>query len=386
MAVLNDWQKLTRVLPGRPFGDYIHGDFSSATVPSITRRSCSGSASSTTLTIGSSGFSNGDVVIIYQTRGTGATQWEVNKISSGGGTTTLTLQRSLHYTFTDSGASQAQVIELKRYKDITVASGTWTLTAWDGDTGGLLPIAGKSITYTGTIVGDGANGTDISDGGEPGNQAGFRGGNAKENGVAGQGEGTSGARDTASTSANGNGGGGGNGGSGNNGGGGGGGNGAAGTNGSGTGGTGGSTAGAADLTTFALGGGGGGGGGGAGTEQGSGANGGAGLMLFVKTINTPNSISLTGGNGGSNGGGGDPQGGGGGAGGSCLLVCQTATLGTNKIVATGGSGTSGGGGGGTGRIAVHHSGTVSGTTSPSFTDVTDGSLIESDGGFLLSLV
>ena len=81
-------------------------------------------------------------------------------------------------------------------------------------------------------------------------------------------------------------------------------------------------------------------------------------------------------------------GGGGGAGGSCLIACQVATLGTNVITATAGTGGASGGAGGNGgngsvgRIAIHHSGTVTGTTNPTFTDVSDGSLTEQNAWFL----
>ena len=82
--------------------------------------------------------------------------------------------------------------------------------------------------------------------------------------------------------------------------------------------------------------------------------------------------------------------GGGGAGGSVLVVCATATLNTTKITAAAGSGGVGGevngSNGGAGIIAVHHSGTVTGTTSPTFTDTTDTSLVEvASSGFFAFL-
>ena len=81
MANLNSWQRITRVIPGRPFGNGSDGTYTSGTIPTLTVRSCSGAISSSTITLTSAGFTDGDVVLIHQTRGTGAGQWEINRIS-----------------------------------------------------------------------------------------------------------------------------------------------------------------------------------------------------------------------------------------------------------------------------------------------------------------
>lgn len=376
MGVLNDWQKLTRVLPGQPFGNGSDGAYSSATIPTLTKDSCSGTATSTTLTTAGSTFANGDILLIHQTRGTGVGQWEINRVSSGGGSTSLILQVALNYTYTDSGASQAQATKIPMYNSITAESGTWTLSDWAGNTDGLLVLASRSgTTVTGTITGTGkgfVRGTGVN----------------TDNLAAVQGEGTS-ASGTNSTSANGNGGGGGKDNAsagGQESGGGGGGNGGAGSNGTGTGtpGTGGSTSGSADLTSITFGGAGGGGGEGGGESAGQhGGDGGGMIILFTKEITVAGGITNNGVNAVSSS---ERSGGGGGAGGSTLIVCQTASLGTDLVTASAGNGESGtsgsGGNGGVGRIAIHHSGTVTGTTSPTFTDVTDGSLVESTASFM----
>jgi len=368
MAVLNDWQKLDRVLNGQPFGNGVDGAYSSATIPTLTKDSCSGTATSTALTTTGSTFANGDILLIHQTRGTGVGQWEINKVASGGGSTSLTLQVALNYTYTDSGASQTQAVKIPQYTDCTVQSGTWTVPGWDGNVGGIAPFAVKgTMTVTGTISTNGV---------------GFGGGNYST-GQATSGEGTVGAQ-TGQESPNGNGGGGGTVANGQWGGGGGGGNGAAGIRGSGneaTGwGQGGLAVGTADLLTFDI----GGGGGGPFVVSGTGGVGGSGAggtIIFAKAITITGGMAHAGSNGTK-----DQNGGGGGAGGSCLIVCQTAILGSNLITTTGGNGGGKGDGeryggdGGTGRIAVHHSGTVTGTTNPTFTDVTDTSLVESGGG------
>lgn len=353
---LNNWQKLTRVLPGRPFGDGRDGTYSSATIPTMTYQSCSGTSGQADLTIASGAFSNGDVVLIHQTRGTGAGQWEINRISSGGGTTTLTMKENLQYTYTDSGASQAQVIKIPMYTTCEIPSGTWTVTAWNGNVGGILPIAARvSMTVTGAITAS---------------NKGFRGGASNNNSgtIANSGEGTAGASVTSSSSANGNGGGGGRqttpvpGGGGNGGAGG-------GTNG-------GSTAGSSDLVTMVF----GGGGGGEGIDAPSGsATSGAGggiVMLIAKQITITGSISDVGQNAVVTGSGTA----GSGAGGSILIQSQSATLGTTLATATGGTTSSTGG---TGRIALHYSGSYTGSTNPSLNATNDLTLIENWGGQLV---
>ena len=99
-----------------------------------------------------------------------------------------------------------------------------------------------------------------------------------------------------------------------------------------------------------------------------------------KDISIGGTVSVTGGKGAKDGGDGTGGSGGGGAGGSVLYVCATATLGTTKTTSSGGTteaAGSPGGSGSVGRIALHHSGTVTGTTTPTFTDISDATLVES---------
>ena len=396
---LNAWQKITRVLPGKPFGDGKDGDYSSSSIPTMTRQSCSGSANSTTLSLGAAGFTNGDIVLIHQTRGTGAGQWEINQVSSGGGTTSLTLKVALKYTYTDSGASQAQVVKIPRYKNVTVPSGaTWTVPGWDGNVGGILAFACNGVfTPTGTISANSA--------GHSGGGGGLVQQNSNAHGV--QGEGTGGAGARGVQSANGSGGGAGLciiPGYGGGGGGGGGGNGVAGSAGgdiwaSNVPGSAGSSAGSSDLIKMALGGGGAGGGADAyadsETSTGGAGGKGAGIVLIIgKTINAPTSIVSNGANG-SNAGtvGGSYRhagGGGGGAGGSILIMGHTVNIGTNKLSTTAGAGGApsrsegnNGGAGGKGRIAVYYgkslSGSVSSTYYGTLTTEKDTGLVEAQG-------
>lgn len=376
-------------MTGQPFGDGRDGACTSTTIPTLVVKTCSGTATSTTLAADTdaSPFAAGDVVLIHQTRGTGVGQWEVNKISAVG-SDQYTLEQALNYTFTDSGASQAQAIKIPMYSSVNVASDTWTVPAWDGDIGGVFTFAcNGTVTLANTFTA---------------NSAGFlAGASSSTDGAKGkQGEGTAGAGGTESFAKNGNGGGGGDLTTGTvryGGGGAGGGNGAAGTNGEpsigntsgeGTAAVGGDAVGSADATTFDLGGG-GGGGSSQGSASGAGGKGAGLVMVFAKDfICSSATITLNGANGSNSGN--EAGGGGGGAGGSFLLACETATLGTNKITVAAGTGGTGGdggthgdgGAGSVGRVSVHHSGAVTGTTTTTFDDTTDGTLVEDLGSYI----
>lgn len=391
MALL-DHQLISRFLPGRPFGDGRDGALSigSNTQQSVTARSCSGTSGSTSLSLASSGFTNGDIVLIHQVRGTGAGQWEINMVSSGGGTTTLTLNKVLSYTFTDDGAeNQAQVIKIPMYSSINVSSSfTWSATGWNQDTGGFLIGACNGVaTFAGTAKNTGNDGTNqttdnssASRGTSGSNGGGFRGGqNSTDSSAAGQGEGSAGAG-IETTSANGNGGGGADGSSGglNSG--------AGGSNGGygqdSSRGSKGGLAGNSELTIMTFGGGGGGGRNDVGSGAGGGGCGGGNIVLITKSlvISSTGAIQAAGSSGGNNGV--SEGSGGGGAGGSILIVCQTANTGTTsgQLYALAGGGPNNAGDGGDGRIAIHYSGVVSGAAaSPAATTVFDGRLIEFGG-------
>lgn len=420
MAILNDWQKVSRVIPGKPFGDGADGDATISATPN-TRTTAAGNSGSTTLTLDSAILSNGDLVLIHQTRGTGVGQWEINQVLSGGGTTSITLKKPLQYTYIVSGNSQAQVIKVPRYKALTVNA--HAMTNWNGSTGGIeVILAQTSITVSGALTGKGGNGSVSGGDGAGGTGAGFAGGKGRQGQQSGDyGGGNPGASAMpGSGAANGNGGGAGKAsGSSNNGGGGGGGASYSGSNGGTSGsavsgyawlGQGGIGFSAADFTSFTLGGGGGGAGNGATESMGAGGGGAGGgiFILISKTVILNSTITTSGGHG-ANGW----RAGGGGAGGGTLLICQDATLGTNNIVSDygggglcggsggegshysageGASGTPGdGGNGGNGRkgiIAVHHSGTVTGTTNPTAYTQLDPSLVEATAGgaFLFNMI
>jgi len=377
MAVLNAWQRPDRVLSGKMWGDAKDGSATISSCPN-TVATVSGTATQYTGVAGSTAFADGDLVILWQTQGTGYGQWEFNMVVSGGGTTSLVFKTALQYTY----GTGAQIIKVPRYTTATVSA--HSIEAWNGSVGGVEVIVAKTnISINGAINGVagylGAASHPVPPIDTPGTQ----------------GEGTAGPRGSTSVNANGNGGGAGQWASENKGtsGGGGGGNATAGATaptayqngGSSAGGTGGIAVGASDLITICLGGGGGSGACNASGGGGAGGMGGGILILISKTITIGAGVSVNGvvgSNGWVNG-----AGGGGGAGGSILVVCETATLGTNNATATaGGAGTGtdqttapNGGAGSAGRIAIHHKGTVSGSTSPAYTDVSDATLFEKGG-------
>ena len=385
MANLASYQKISRVLPGLPFGDGADGVYSSTSLHTYSREGCSGIAGSTALTTSSVAFSNGHVILIHQSRGANAGQWEINQVVSGGGTSNLILKVPLQFTYIDSGASQAQAAQIRRYSSMNIGSSTWQPADWNQNSCGIYVVACRgTATFANTIDLNGAQG-----GGGGGTQPGaIGGGYYGGGGNAYTGEGTTGDRIYNQNSANGSGGGS-SGASGGDRSGGGGENGGTATGNAGcsggTGGAPGNTAGSADLTTIVFGGGGGGGhNDNDGDGQAGGGSGGGILMFFCKDmVTTSATISANGGTGGSPNTG--NSGAGGGAGGSILVVCNTGTFGTNKLSAAlgpGGQANDGRGGqGGYGRIAIHHSGAIVGSTlTPVFTNISDSSLREASFG------
>lgn len=346
MAVLNAWQRVDRVLGGKPFGDGLDGDVTLSSNPN-TYATVTGNSGQKVVTVGSASFSNGDLVLLHQTQRTNAGQWEFNLVESGGGTTSLTLKANLQNTYLQG----AQIIKVPRYKNVTLSG--YTIPAWNGTIQGISVIVANSITGGGitgngkgfrggasmSYSGEGTNGPMVNGGGINGN-GGASGRSVANNDRAGGGGGhaTTGGTTTAP---------------------------------GGGGGAGGQPVGTVDLTSFNLGGGGGGGNNDYAPDgAGTGAPGGASLMLIAKTVTLNSAITLNG-NVGSYVYG---IWGGCGAGGAGLITAQDVILGSNLLSSLGGNQ---GAVGSPGRIAIHHSGTVTGTSNPTFYDQLDQSLKES---------
>jgi hypothetical protein len=371
---------------GPPFGDGSAGKFlmgsNNNTDLYVDRATITGTAGTTSLSKGVTNpagyqFSTGRMVIIHQSRGTGAGQWEFNRIANDNGYSqnagTITMNIPLSYNY----YAGAQMYAMLEYSEFTVSAGvTLSAVQWDGSYGGIIPILCNGTTRIDGLIDAGGKG-----------YAGGRYGDG--GGTANQGEGTAGAGTDNNQSPNGNGGGGGHdhatGGAAGCGGGGGG-NASSGTNGSaGQGcpgggtdyGQGGNSSGASDLSTMTFGGGGGGGGrGDYDNANGHWGGAGGGIIVIVSKI-----ITISGGVY-SNGVAGDNAyfsgaAGGGGAGGSVLLRGLQVNMGTNittALQASGGAQGQGGhwggpgGAGSAGRIRVE-SGSLNGSTngpSPTF--------------------
>lgn len=360
------------------FGDGSDGSLtiSTNTTEAPIDSACTGTAGATALSATNGSFVANQVVLIHQTKGANAGQWERNIIQSYT-SGTITLRTNLIGTY----VSGAQVRVTKQHSSVTINSGiTYTAKAWNGTTGGILAfLCSGTLTVNGNIVATGK---------------GFRVGQDNTSGehIGQQGESITGVGSELTT-ANSTGGGGGNfqSGADKKSGGGGGSNATVGSNGSApanvpslSGGAGATTiTGSADLTTMTFGGGGGQGGYGT-TSVHTGGSGGGILFLTAVTATIGGSATVAAnGEAGSNPSG-ALGGNGGGAGGSVLLKAQTASLGTAQVTATGGAGgtSSGsdgnngdGGAGGTGRIDINYYTSYTGTTSPTLNAIQDNTLV-----------
>lgn len=343
------------------FGDGHNGSTSISSDPN-SRASCYGTTGTKKVYTGLSASAN-DIILIHQSRGTGAGNWELNKVVNDAGTY-LNLVNNLSHTYTDSGASQAQAVLVPQYSSLTISGGGPAV--WGGNVGGIYAvICNGTVNVSGTLSATGKG------------FAGGTGNNSSEGDTGSygsQGEGIAGVG-SQTRSANGNGGGGGTVAGSAHGAAGGGGNGASGVNGvddgnNGTGkpGIGGSIAGNNTLTLFSLGGGGGGARQWESGSAGSGGRGAGGVIILARAITIAGSIQAKGSNGGSsscNASKPDDRkrsmNAGGGAGGSVLLKGETINISTNKINTQAGSGATGGGScwqtfnggsGGKGRICI----------------------------------
>jgi len=320
-------------------------------------------------------YTIGQEVMVFQTQGTGAGNYEFGKIVRISDTT-LTLNHDLIHTYEVGGNSNAQVVSIPQYHDVTVQSGG-TLSFWGWfdnalSIGGVLAFkANGTVTINGMIdmTGKGFRGTPTDWG-------------HNLDGKQGEGQ-LGGYNSTRSNNRNGSGGGGGIGQQASAGGGGGG-NVTVGQDGQPkdghVGGSGGYATGSSVpenilLLDNILPGGGGGQGGldDDGDYSGAGGSGGGIIMIFARSLTISGAISANGVRGGD---GSNPStkngmgGGGGGAGGSIFIASRDVNLGTNGVNALGGVGGNPGGGyggvggsGSDGRILIAY-GTITGTTNP----------------------
>ena len=307
---------------------------------------------------GTTGMVAGQLVLIHQTQGTGAGNWELNKLLNPA-------VGSLVYTLINSYGTGAQILVMPQYSSGNIAGGvTLTAKAWNGTVGGIVGwFCNGTTTVTGSIV-NSARGYRGGAGISSGNTSGRRGEGTTGNDQAataaaqGNGAGAAGVPKSNGYSSGGSSGG----------------HAAAGAQGAGDDpkGAAGGAGGAVALTTAIFGGGGSSGSSNNGADAGgTGGAGGGGVFIFSKTITITGSIANNGATGGNSAA--STGGAGGGAGGFVLLKCQTATLGTGLITATGGAGGTAvanaydyrrGGAGSVGRIHADYGTSCTVTTSP----------------------
>lgn len=385
-------QQIYQVLPGRPFGRARHGSNVTISADPHTRRTATGTIGTNTLNLSAPAYSNGDVIVIHQTKNPASLieeNWELALIVSGGGTATLTLQDNLGRTYT----SGAQTADLREYRNANIQN--HTISAWNGSIGALWAYADAGeTTGTGTINCAGLNGfpqnSDTSGSGgnvntwraiQPG--GGFQGGwNSNDGSRAGAGEGNTVAFVTETANTGDNGGGGGNSDNG-----GGGGNANDGGNGSGDA-IGGRATGNVELTSMFPGGGGGGTRASGSDGPSSGGNGGGMGLAWSKYWNGPR-VNNNGANGGDSTnppfGGSGVADGGGGAGGDFLGNFERSALGTNFITCDRGISPSYlSGWGSVGRIRINYGlEAPTGTTTPSASVAQNSFLVDPVGGSFL---
>lgn len=375
------------VLPARPFGKGIT-DATISADPCARARVLSGTAGQLTINIdqGMGTFVNGDLVLIHITREVGAPgQWEVNQIVSGVGTGTYTLLKPLDRNYVSTtgiaNSSQAQVCQIKEYRNLTLNS--FTGEPWRSNEqyvtmcrGGFVCLAvSELLLINGTINENGANGwaTGQDHNGQDFNSwmqnqvgGGFRGGtNTTDGNDAGVGEGYSGnfLVEQNTQYANGGSGGGGPSTSKN-----------------------GSNACSADLLQAIFGGGSGGGrGNNSNDTSSSGANGGGGFFIWARRLRIIGAIQAK---GGQTSGSVWSSGGlaGNGAGGFCLINSELPDIGTDKIDVKGGAAVSSQPAAPDGVIRVNFGLKLTGNSSlGSLTSVRDPRLIIPSGGIIASL-
>ncbi len=339
-------------------------NIASNTTESSIDSSAVGTATTDAVVATNSQFAAGQMIMLHQSRGSGAGSWELNFVEaySHGAPGSMTTEFPLVNTYGNTGADRAQVRKVPQYSSITIQSGfTYSAKAWDPS------------TSTGGILAAACNGDILVDGVISASAKGYLGGAAQSappNNQGAQGEGTAGAGSQTGT-ANGNGGGGvsdihnqaGSGGE---------------NSGGATAGSAGSTspgntAGTADLITMVFGGGGGSGSNASGAGiSGAGGRGGGIIALWFGslTVSATGSIVSDGAQGSNTSGSdGSPGAGGGGAGGSIRLAGSYSSVGNGRVHANGALGgtvANTGGRGGEGRIAFFVCDRVAGnTTSPS---------------------
>ena len=103
-----------------------------------------GASGSSTLTLTTAAsFAAGQTIIVHQSVGNGAGNWERNTIKAVNGVT-VTLATSLAHAYSSAGTDRAQAVVVPEYGNVTESGGSITAPAWDGNTGGILALIATS--------------------------------------------------------------------------------------------------------------------------------------------------------------------------------------------------------------------------------------------------
>jgi hypothetical protein len=100
------------------------------------------------------GFTAGDLVIVHQSRGTGAGNYEYAQVVTvTPATNTLTMLRNIGKTYASDANNRAQVVRVKQYTTVAIPTGvTVRAPAWDGNSGGILAMkATGAVTIVGNV-------------------------------------------------------------------------------------------------------------------------------------------------------------------------------------------------------------------------------------------
>ncbi|MBI4149371.1 hypothetical protein HY491_02905, partial [Candidatus Woesearchaeota archaeon] len=118
-------------------------------------------------------FANNDLILIIQMMDgvPNAGTHEFRRIRSGGGSTTLTLDRALQHTY--GGIAEAQVIRVPEYTTLTIDSGSITAFPWNTTVGGVVVFKANTLVDINSGGYINASRTGFAGAGSPGQNPGY---------------------------------------------------------------------------------------------------------------------------------------------------------------------------------------------------------------------
>ncbi len=101
----------------------------------------------------------GDIVLIHQTRGNGAGQWELNTANNDViGSGTFSVKSPLKHDYVTNTANEhAQILRVPQYSDCPITGVVTPLSAWNGDWGGIFAaVCSRTLVLTGAVNANGS--------------------------------------------------------------------------------------------------------------------------------------------------------------------------------------------------------------------------------------